>query len=863
MNKNEAIRSILKELEYGSLSAAETELRLNRLIDRELSRPLEAPVNTTLIDLCSALILRLHGTEPMTKSADAMTAAVLKRLEQEGKKSSRRHWLRPIAAAAVLALIAAGSLGQIHFHWFTGHSSQSQHEYIIEGHEINTGKTAEAYPDEKTRNVLTITSSSIDYLLTYLKFDPHLPADIGGTWLPVKYNAEMDPEYVEAACAYAPEGNLSTSAQVRYSVRIYSDPTIIPEVESLGEGGFVRMADTQIYRYISPVSGHIAWSWRRGNALLTLDAPLIAGLPESAAEDLIRSQAEVVLDEPPYFAKAHSSTPAPLQRQPRMNRRRLRTFFRRTQETVCQSANTSLELENQFGFSFGNLDVLPEEWQFEEAVSLFNEERIKVTITYSGIADLDRKFRLNIDVTADPNALSSNIPLNDGTVEIMNGVEVFVSSLGKRCEFSWSGQQTVYRVTSLQPAEEIAPAVRALVAGTMLETTAIPATPEPTPDTSFEDACDDLADEDAPGDEEFFLITEEDVRRTMAEQADSGRSRPRVTLEQVKAALERLGGRSMHSEDLADISEHLGFSLDYLSLEAFGWKIGNGEVYPFNGMIMVSFMYERVNEPQTRMTLHMDFHSDISELYLSLEQNREGTWKNINGIRVYTYANCDRNSCYWTEGMNSCMISSEQSAAAVQQIVDLLTRTSPLAEAPDEMQVHHITSEDLRQGTEKRTAAGLPDGRRMTGDMIHNLIEQHSKSSDRIISSDYLADAAMQLGCSLDHLFLEGIGWEAINANADFQHDSIMFELIYQNLTDPYQYARLVIYSYADIAAAHASVEQDEEGTHRTVDGHDLYTYTNHGRSGCVWYDGSSIYLLTAEQPDYVTQMAEQLARQL
>ena len=71
--RERSARMILAAIEYGRLSAKETERRLNRMIDRELSGPLNQPINTDLIDLCSALILKLHGAEMPSGSVEALS----------------------------------------------------------------------------------------------------------------------------------------------------------------------------------------------------------------------------------------------------------------------------------------------------------------------------------------------------------------------------------------------------------------------------------------------------------------------------------------------------------------------------------------------------------------------------------------------------------------------------------------------------------------------------------------------------------------------------------------------------------------------------------------------------------------------
>ena len=86
---------IMKSIEYGRLTPEKTEHRLQRIIDREICRPLDQPANTELIDLCSALILKLHGAERVTGNMEGLADAIAKRMKQQKKPASRKLPLRP------------------------------------------------------------------------------------------------------------------------------------------------------------------------------------------------------------------------------------------------------------------------------------------------------------------------------------------------------------------------------------------------------------------------------------------------------------------------------------------------------------------------------------------------------------------------------------------------------------------------------------------------------------------------------------------------------------------------------------------------------------------------------------------------
>ena len=1041
MSKKLLARMILEEIEYGAVSAAETERRLNRLMDRELSQAVDRPVNTALIDLCSALLLRLHRAEPLTGSAGQMVSAVLKRLARERKKACLSRWLRPLAAAAVLVAVLAGSLGLICFHWFSGHSTPNQQQYIVEGHEIRTGKTAEAYPDTQHNDTQSLSTTDKAPLLDFLEFDPCLPEDVGGTWKPVNYYASKHRQKVSVSCTYALETDQSLPCQVTFHLTVYQDPALIPAFVSFGEGGVLRLAGTEVYRRVTSDPGHIHWSWRRGNALLSLDAPISAGLPEAAVEAVIRDQAAVTPDTPPIFTWVEP-TAAPLQRQPRMTERLLRRFTGRIQGTERYISDSSLELENYFGFSFGDLDILPEEWVFQEAEAISDETVLAVIIDYASVSDPEKFFKLSIRVILDPEAQITFEQDNDGRVEKMHGADVRITRNVNRSLYIWSDYPAVYFVTSKLDEEEMLPAVSALVAGTMAAsgpapslyvTPAATSAPSPEPVSSaagpqqavfpgapaptesvtaitaemtrntislhgggdslttdslaglseylsypvpqwdltligwrFKDSriyttddsvsatihyvhsihpadeivfrCDQFTDPDTTrlrtakngegafetimgrhvcitrtadhytyvwtegmvintlsssqprevldeavawmlGDrsmleievlpeDETLVITEDAVRLAMEEREAAGLSGPiHVTPEMVSATLKRLTDQqnlSIRSGNLDFLSKYLGFSLDPLSLEGYGWRIVDGDAVVLENEIVVIIVYEHPYEPQTRLNVYIDFYSSIQDLHISFEQDKEGTWENFNGYHVYHYDNCGWVGYLWIDGMNLYNVVSGHPSAIVAPIVDHLTRTAPAAEIPAfRQQAHEVTGEDLLKGAADRQAAGLAEGIHLTKEQVSAMLDDPSGYPDHFMYADTLGILGTRLGSPMDHLNLDRIGWEYDGGESRLKDGHLVTEANYRKKTKEYFFAHLLIFSFRDAASAFASVMEDGEGTHRNVLGYDLYSYTNGGRPGCVWYDGNSIYLLTAPDAADAEQMAEELIRQL
>ena len=63
---------ILEAIEYGQLSKEEIERRLNKIIDDELSEPVDADYDATKVELCNSLLwqLRTHGRVKMQLPSD-------------------------------------------------------------------------------------------------------------------------------------------------------------------------------------------------------------------------------------------------------------------------------------------------------------------------------------------------------------------------------------------------------------------------------------------------------------------------------------------------------------------------------------------------------------------------------------------------------------------------------------------------------------------------------------------------------------------------------------------------------------------------------------------------------------------------
>lgn len=255
---------ILETIEYGQLSEEETERRLNKIIDDELSEPVDADYDATKVELCNSLLwqLRTHGRVKMQLPSDQARDRIKRSLTAHKRKEAgvRRFIYAAVAALAVfLGLTALNVISPIQ--WFTRESINEEQQYLIEGHEISIDYIAKAIAEHENAGNIALTTSDPNELESFLGFDPRLPDSLNAVYSPTRYDAHIDSQSIRINAQYQEVDNANSDAPL-ISIRL----TLFTSVEEArisyeqnAEGEFIVVENTNVYRYTNTWTSNYLW----------------------------------------------------------------------------------------------------------------------------------------------------------------------------------------------------------------------------------------------------------------------------------------------------------------------------------------------------------------------------------------------------------------------------------------------------------------------------------------------------------------------------------------------------------------------------------------------------------------------------
>ena len=841
--RERSVRTILAEIEYGRLSAEETERRLNRMIDRELCGPLDRPVNTDLVDLCSALILKLHGVETSSGSDEAAIAGLMDRICRSQRKTHRRRFLRPaLIAAAVLIAVIISSFGVIRLQWFAGYSSEDQEQYIIEGHEITTGKTAVANITTYAEKDKSIRTDSLEELTAFLGFDPHLPQEIYPNYKPNVYFGIISGTSVWAECFYLnasvrlPEGQTASdniSDTILYTIQWY--PSLKDDeycINNYGDNSYDQVIEGVRVNCMD-INPDYYCSWRNGNALLML----LAHKPEidlyGIAASLIRAQAA----------------------DPVSNGETDRLVDRMTSEAYLELIRLERGSDTFSGTSLKDLirfthfnPYLPETLcgqytpQFYTASYARDEQTVTCDfysgegqtggrITYTRTHFTRKDLRINDFIPPEARETAEQLMIRNTPVCRYEyaGMTVWL----------WTGYDTLYRLeapTELavtdQAVDEILDAYADQGRTKVLREAAEKAAKE------AEAGEDGAAERQETGPEPGSAVPDAYEPRT-------------ITLEMIRNTLERHPQQEpLATDSLDELGEYLGYSAGIWDLSAFGWYAH--KITAVSSSDTVSVLIRLFNQDYPEDEIRFSFHqsTEPENTRIEIEQNGIGTYDKILSTEIYKTANYDQNIYTWNQGPVVYLLRSRLPREVLDEVTGLLLGLRPEEdELPDEDEVYAVTDVMMQNAMAEREADGLPVRSWITRDMIIAVIEKHAAPPIDVLASGDLAELGDYLGVPVDHLSLEKLGWLVERTDAGVMDDMFYAGVRYFKASDPVVDAHLSFRSFSDISEAYFTVEQDGEGVYSPVCGENVYFYTNCGHNGCLWIDGPTIYLFHTDEP--------------
>ena len=260
---------ILKAIEYGHIPKKEIESRLYEIIDSELSGPLHAEWDRTKVDLCHELLWELYtnGEEPFPENAEAIKERVAgKHSEYKRRRRILTNGLRVAAVVMILVgiSVALGLLPSVH--WFRLVSTPDQQQVIVVGREVNVQSVANAISSHEESGIFNTTNK--EELIQYLGFDPGLPDSLNTEYLPVRYDASIDPGSIRVICQYQsikPDTLDTRLISVRTTIFSSAESANIHfEQDSTGEKVYIN--GTIVYKFTN--TGRLSYLWTEDHTIV-------------------------------------------------------------------------------------------------------------------------------------------------------------------------------------------------------------------------------------------------------------------------------------------------------------------------------------------------------------------------------------------------------------------------------------------------------------------------------------------------------------------------------------------------------------------------------------------------------------------
>ena len=246
--------TILKTILNGNLSKKEIERRLQEVIDKELSGPLDAPADMELVEKCQSLLWELatNGSIPYPDHAEESKQKLVQKLEQPsfGRRTSFLRRLIVVAAAFVLVC----GLSLISIHWINGTSSPDGEQYIVQGHEITIDMIQHCIAEHMEDGWYATTSKA--EVEEYLGFDILVPSLLAGKYNCESYEVNILPIWIQCMCNYA-YGDQTISIMI-YFLTDVNDTVLFMEQNEVGD--IIHVDDLKVYVSENVDNNSLIWS---------------------------------------------------------------------------------------------------------------------------------------------------------------------------------------------------------------------------------------------------------------------------------------------------------------------------------------------------------------------------------------------------------------------------------------------------------------------------------------------------------------------------------------------------------------------------------------------------------------------------
>ena len=258
-HRMETTQRILSATDHGRLSREEMVARLQTLMETEVSRTDNEPIDTELIQQCERLIWRLQMQTQPENSNEQLQASMDRFYRKLAVQEKKQKLIRrsSIVAFSTLVLFFAISSALLFggIKWTSGQSNAGGDEYLLSLHEIKPQQIAKAVQDWGGEGNRMFHDK--EDLFSFLGFRIGFPDRLGNEYAAAEYQIAGSQGTIQCACIYkTADGERNVVAQVSM-FEDWNNRQLIYEQDHEGEQ--IRVNGVSVYTSTNMGMCHYIW----------------------------------------------------------------------------------------------------------------------------------------------------------------------------------------------------------------------------------------------------------------------------------------------------------------------------------------------------------------------------------------------------------------------------------------------------------------------------------------------------------------------------------------------------------------------------------------------------------------------------
>lgn len=265
------------------------------------------------------------------------------------------------------------------------------------------------------------------------------------------------------------------------------------------------------------------------------------------------------------------------------------------------------EMEKELGFNPGVLPALANDCKLEDMIVFFRPSAIYITARYHTAVGQQDYITLSIQCFTDMSETYRTFEQSKvGTLQRINGVDVYLSHNAETDEASWLCDSTVFSLSANKNSANVLLHVQHLL--------------------------------------EHFILPDN---------ASSS-----VTPEQIEACIQRnlANPKPLSTSDFSEVCDLLGFVPPMPRPEVLGDVEPLFTVLFFSSKIRFSVLYS-ATDSTNNVIFVANFYRSMADVYDIFEQSEVGVFQNVSGVNVYYAPNLSRTTYSWSKGQVTYHIS--------------------------------------------------------------------------------------------------------------------------------------------------------------------------------------------------------------